>query len=75
MAVGFAVGRELIEGLEGLCDFSDAAYEQDCLSISKYILDFGRSVLAAGPRLTAGENHPDEVHEEIISPEVQEFGS
>jgi len=29
----------------------------------------------AGPRLTAGENHPDEVHEEIISPEVQEFGS
>jgi hypothetical protein len=29
----------------------------------------------AGPRLTAGENHPDEVHEEVVSPEVQEFGS
>jgi hypothetical protein len=72
VAVGFAVGRELIEGLEGLCDFSDAAYEQDCFSISKFI--FG-VCWQAGPRLTAGENHPDEVHEEIISPEVQEFGS
>ncbi len=31
--VGFAVAlgcRELVEGLEGLRDFSDAAYEQDC---------------------------------------------
>jgi hypothetical protein len=27
--VGFAVSREFIEGLEGLCDFPDAAYEQD----------------------------------------------
>jgi len=49
--VGFAVAlscRKLIEGLEGFCDFSDAAYEQDCfffISISKCIV-LGGAVLA-----------------------------
>ncbi len=49
VAVGFAAAfgcRELIEGLEGLCDFSDAAYEQDWFLISKCILGvcFGSQV-------------------------------
>jgi hypothetical protein len=69
--VGFAVAlgcRELIESLERVCNLSDAAYEQDCFSISKCIL--GGVFWLVGPRLTARENHPDEVHEEVVSPEV-----
>lgn len=78
MPVDFAVAlgcREFIEGLEGLRDFSDAAYEQDCFSqLAKCIL--GGAVLARrSARLTARENHPDEVHEEVVSPEVQKLRS
>jgi hypothetical protein len=55
--------------------FSGRCLRAGLVLISKYILGFGRVVLAAGPRLTAGENHPDEVHEEVVSPEVQKLGS
>ena len=48
------------------------------LLTSKTILQLAVSPLAGrccAPRLTAWENHPDKVHEEIIPPEIQKFGS
>jgi hypothetical protein len=48
------------------------------LLTSKTIFQLAVSQFAGGcyaPRLTAWENHPDKVHEEIIPPEIQKFGS
>lgn len=77
MLLGRAIGVDLVQRRKGLCDCSDAADEQNYIIISA---SFHRP--PAGPEspiidflLTARENHPNEVHEKVITPEIQHFRS
>ena len=60
----------LVQSFEGLCAFGDTAVEQDLtarlstVSLDPYFWTFA---------LTAGYHNPDEVHEEIVPPEVISF--
>ena len=60
----------LIQSFEGFCTFGDTAVEQDLtarlsiVALDPYIWTFA---------LTAGYHNPDEVHEEIVPPEVIRF--
>ena len=57
----------LVQSFEGLCTFGDTAVKQDLISrLSIVFLDLYIRAFA----LTAWYHNPDEVHEEIIHPEV-----
>lgn len=85
------LGLKLLQGLESLRDFPDAAHEQHYAHVSlrsdprfpPYHAHFSsptNTPLSTTKdqitgKLTAREHHPDEVHEEIVHPEVQKFRS
>jgi hypothetical protein len=68
-----------VKGLEGSGDCSDAAHKQYCkkMSVMSFptvmFCKFGYRFVRRQGQLTAREDHPDEVHEEIISPEIQKL--
>lgn len=70
VAVALCRSGLLVQHFERLCTFRDAAVKQDYgTTISIVFLDLGTRTCA----LTAWYHNPNEVHEEIISPEVIRF--
>ena len=70
MAIALCYSGLLVQSFEGLCTFGDTAVKQDytatisIVSPDPYIWTFA---------LTAWYHNPDEVHEEIVAPEVIRF--